>query len=359
MRVNSSFRCFLGTGFLLIVAFCLAIPRIALPQIQIQNPQNDPDLELAMKYDYLGKSMLERQNTSRELAEKHYLKYLERATDSQQKARIYFKLGYMFSTGTRKDKGEAPDHKKAIKYFEEVLKEQPNGISRETLFARTHMASLGNDVDDRFRQQIDIYKYLRQLDAKVIQKNIMVADLPSERKVATREISRKAGENGGEVIIGVTVESDPEVLKKERVRNLTELAKAVTESERTNTLFSALSSTAPKKNLELLIQAFPQDPIAELASEKLRELKEKLVADAAEASARKKSRPRAGQVLSPAAPAVVAPAIVAPAPAEDVRGNRMVLWIAVAAAAVIAVLLLYIFVLRRRGKETIKYFTPK
>jgi len=139
----------------------------------IRNFRNDPTLAKAFRYDL---SMLEdKSQADHELAERHYLAYLERETESWQRARVYVQLGVLFAVGYDVSVGESPDYERACRYFEKALQEEPNRIGWETLQARTMLASMHESREDRLRADMAVYAFLHTLDERALRERWLPA----------------------------------------------------------------------------------------------------------------------------------------------------------------------------------------
>jgi hypothetical protein len=133
----------------------------------IVNYEKDPSLELAIGYD----SELnggDRTRASHELAERDYLAYLKRATDSFQRARVYVQLGVLFNTTWHPEYGENPDYPKARRYLSRALEEEPKRIGWATIRARLGLIGVDTTPDENFSIRMKFYDWLMSADADAV-----------------------------------------------------------------------------------------------------------------------------------------------------------------------------------------------
>ncbi len=141
----------------------------------IVNYDNDPDLAVALKYDFEMNGG-EAKIADRALAEKYYLAYLTKNPDveSFQKARIYAQLGALYAVAMNRQRGEKRDREKARQYFEKVLECEPERIEYMTLRARNMLVDLRTKAGfDRLKAGLEYYEFLdnlSKLDKESIQK---------------------------------------------------------------------------------------------------------------------------------------------------------------------------------------------
>jgi len=156
----------------------------------IVNYSNDADLAAALHYDNPPVESGEGQN--RDLAEQHYLAYLERCDESFQRAKIYYALGKMYSINLNRLRGETPDRNKAKYYYEKVLQEEPERLGRETVWARVQLVLY---ADDTVRARMDVYEWFQRASEKEGEAEYLPArpgEEPQESYIAkTRELLAK------------------------------------------------------------------------------------------------------------------------------------------------------------------------
>ncbi|HUT30910.1 MAG TPA: hypothetical protein VMX13_14045 [Sedimentisphaerales bacterium] len=154
------FRIICIAAVLLSVFFSPSSPIYALV-----NYDRNPDLTQAMEHDPQT-NRGDRENADRPKAEYYYLRYLEDANQSFQRARVYFLLAGMYSTSFNREKGEKRDLKKAREYYRKVLEEEPDRIGRCTIVARNMLASLetmGEPSFERVKARMAMYEWLSQM----------------------------------------------------------------------------------------------------------------------------------------------------------------------------------------------------
>lgn len=130
---------------------------------QIANYDGDPDLATAISHD-LELNGGEYAMASQQLAAKHYLLYLERAQDPDQRARVYVQLGALFSTNWIHDAGEQPDYEKARRYFEEALRLAPDKVGAPMIRARLARATPLQNTEERIAIRLAALDWISTLD---------------------------------------------------------------------------------------------------------------------------------------------------------------------------------------------------
>ncbi len=163
---------------------CLA----SVSQGNVVNYDNHPDLEKAKEYDLtLDSKRFVRPDgsidhelyqsyvakASRELAEKHYLAYLQDVNDSFQRAAVYARLGELFDGGAHPRVGTPVDRNKARTYFRKALEAEPERIGMATLQARGFLATDGNTPEERFASYTGYYQWLLSIDEKTLKEKFL------------------------------------------------------------------------------------------------------------------------------------------------------------------------------------------
>ncbi len=169
------------------VVFCVLI-QVTVPAFSeplIVNYDDNPNLKKAMEYDLtLDNTMFLRSDgsidmdlyhsyvarASRELAEQHYLAYLDEVKEPFQRARVYVKLSDLYSGNVRQEVAPHPtaqDMKKALEYCRKALAEAPDAVSLATIHARGK-ATMLPDPEKGFRALEDHYQWLLSLDEQKI-----------------------------------------------------------------------------------------------------------------------------------------------------------------------------------------------
>ena len=218
----------------------------------LHNYNDDPNLSLAMEYD-IGETT-HRSKANRELAEKYYLEYLKKDIPSFQKARIYIRLGVLYSVGSDPKRGIKPDYEKAQKYLEKALEFEPERIDPVTIMARTLLASLPIiPAEERIRKRLDIYGWLCSLDDSKYEE------------------------------LWLPLEPNQEQILRGSFKQLQNLVPSLKRCEAKNIVSSASSKPNREELLLMIIQRFPNEEIADMARQKLKLPADK-VADEALAS---------------------------------------------------------------------------
>jgi tetratricopeptide (TPR) repeat protein len=189
-----------------VLAVCVLIPS-GVPlfsQPLIVNYDNNPNLQKAMEYDMtidpavfykedggidmeLYRSYLAKAN--RELAEKHYLAYLEEVKEPFQRVRVYAKLSELYSGGVSPEVAPHPtakDIEKALEYCRKAMAEAPEAVSFATLSIRGTLTRLP-DRENEFHALGDYYRWLLSIDEQKIINNWLPLrpgnDRPSQHAV--------------------------------------------------------------------------------------------------------------------------------------------------------------------------------
>lgn len=169
------------------MVFCVLIQATApaLSGRLIVNYDNNPNLRKAMEYDLtmdnniflrpdgstdMGMYRSYVAGASRELAEKHYLAYLEEVKEPWQRARVYAKLADLYSGNVRHEVAPDPtaeDREKALEYCRKALAEAPDAVGFATLHIRGKATMLPNP-EEGFRALEDYYQWLLSLDEQKI-----------------------------------------------------------------------------------------------------------------------------------------------------------------------------------------------
>ena len=169
----------------------------------VVNYDNHPDLAKAKEYDLtvdprrirradgsfdreLYKSYVAK--ASRELAEQHYLAYLQDVDESFQRAAVYARLGGLFSGATSAHVATTFDRDKARTYFRKALEAEPERIGWATLDARGFFATDANTVEQRFASYMDYYEWLLSIDEKTLKEKALPTRPPGTRLPGVRPV---------------------------------------------------------------------------------------------------------------------------------------------------------------------------
>ncbi|QQE10645.1 hypothetical protein JD969_14200 [Planctomycetota bacterium] len=205
------------------------------------NYKGDPDLHKAMLHDAEstgGNRVL----ANRQLAEKYYLKYLERETDTAQRAYVYTQLGILYTTNIQTEKGEESNDEIAERYLKLAIKEEPERINMVMLRARNHQIGHSLSYDERFEKKLEIYKWLISFTKESIREKWMKpkgTSGPSDRKY------------------NAFIRNFPGLVSTSMV----------------NMVSSIGSTSEPEKNLQRIVDEVPNTPAAEYARRYLEFLK--------------------------------------------------------------------------------------
>ena len=238
---------------LLVVALCPAFLSVHAWGYPMENPSDDPDLKVG----------LSSATSSRSTAEAALMNYLEREKDPHQRARAYFRLGMLFSVNSRPDIGEPLEREKAEHYFRQVLTEVPEGLSTETLFARTQLASLGSTTDEKFERDLELLKWMNSLDPESFEQRIMLHPSETDRPVVVQEREvQAAAKEGADVSLKITRTRLPEKYWRERRgQEFRDLFDRVRETTVMNLESEAEGSSNPKGNEQRLRRELDPRPI--------------------------------------------------------------------------------------------------
>ena len=145
--------------------FCFLLFLGSSVYARIVNFRDNPDLAKAMKFD-LSDPEADRSQANGKLAEKHYLAYLEVETESFQRARVYAQLGNMYSGGVDASVVSKWDIKKAKRYFDKVLEEEPERIGLATISARGFKAMSHESFSENYASLLDYYKWVNSIKSE-------------------------------------------------------------------------------------------------------------------------------------------------------------------------------------------------
>ncbi len=155
----------------------------AISFARLINYENDPDLEIAMEYDseYNGG---DHANASQPLAEEYYLKYLEKCTESSQRAKVYCQLGVLYATNWHAEYGEKPDYEKCVMYMKKALEEEPVRIGKETNRARSFLVTPLASREERMNLRMEYYDWILKtkniIDSADPSSEIWLPDIPGQ-----------------------------------------------------------------------------------------------------------------------------------------------------------------------------------
>ena len=137
--------------------------------LSLRNYSDDANMAKAMEYD-LGVYPCDYNTADRAKAERYYLEYLKDVNESFQKARVYAHIGASYAVGFDIRKGEKADYNKARYYFRKVLELEPERIDFVTIQGRTMLASMHESTAERVKARMDVYEWLRTIDAQKIRR---------------------------------------------------------------------------------------------------------------------------------------------------------------------------------------------
>lgn len=245
-------------GLLFAVLLCLIS---ASARADIVNFENSESLEKALRADPAYAP--DRAAASRAVAESAYLEYLKTAKDSGQRAKVYFNLCHMFCAGARTSRDEPKDLRKAREYCKAVLKECPDGVCKETLWARTMLASLAPTMEQRVELEIEAYKFLKKIDKDYLAKHLIL-DRPLP------EVPKDAAKPDRGAI---------EQQRKWRLKNAnakcSRLVKSTTDNVVYCAIFEARACKSPELVLSKIVREFPPgDKLRQSAAKALQDMEE-------------------------------------------------------------------------------------
>ncbi len=188
-------------GYGMIVLVCLGVALAAnADSLALRNYDDDPDLATAMQYDR-GETT-DRSKANREKAEEYYLKYLDEDIPSFQKARVYARLGALFTVESSVN-DRPRDEEKGKAYLEKVLELEPVRIDTATIRARTLLASLRESPrEEILRRRLDNHEWLLSLNEDKYRKLFLPLN-PGQTEI--RHVSLQSLKNGVPMLIASTV----------------------------------------------------------------------------------------------------------------------------------------------------------
>jgi hypothetical protein len=148
-------------------------------------------------------------------------------------------LGVLFSTNVQRERGEQTDYAKAVEYFRQALKEEPERVDYATIRARVGQVTPLLSRSERVDQRLQHYSWLQGLDADRLRR-LWLPMRPGE--------------------------AEP---NEQTLRSLVRLVDNVKQAEITNIVGDAAQLPEPVAALNRIIAAYPHTPLAEAAREEL------------------------------------------------------------------------------------------
>jgi len=174
--------------------------------VSVVNYDNHPDLKKAKEYDLtVDPKRIRRPDGSfdrelydsyvakanRELAEQHYLAYLQDVDESFQRAAVYARLGDLFAGATSAHVATTFDRDKARTYYRKALEAEPERIGWATLQARGFFATDANTDEQRFASYMDYYQWLLSIDEKTLKEKALPTRPPGTRLPEVRPVRER------------------------------------------------------------------------------------------------------------------------------------------------------------------------
>jgi hypothetical protein len=224
---------------IMMTLICLSLTFTArADSLSLVNYDDDPNLAAAIDYDKTQTA--DALKADRELAEKYYLEYLTNDIPSFQKARVYLRLGVLYTVASDPERGIMPEYEKGYMYLKKVLELEPECIDDATIRARTLLAtSPVLPIEERIQKLLDVYEWISSFDDDKIKKNWLPLD-PNQKSI--RKVSLMSLQN-----------SIPSIKYTASI----------------NAVSAAASLPNSQDILLEIIQRFPDTEIAELAREEL------------------------------------------------------------------------------------------
>lgn len=169
----------------LVVALMIAASAGSAIALTVHNYENDPDLAEALRFD-AENNHADPNVSSQGQAEKYYLAYLQRATDPDQRARVYVQLGVLFATNYDSKRGEKADFDKSKRYFSQALECAPERVGLPILWARLGMVN-GYSREERLSRLLDVYRWMTSITSKEMKEKWLPSypgDVPSDADIA-------------------------------------------------------------------------------------------------------------------------------------------------------------------------------
>lgn len=167
-----------------VVAASLVLCTLAVDSRALINYSNNPDLAQAMQFDPETNGG-NRTKADRAQAERHYLRYLQDANDSFQKAHVYCQLGALYAVSFTREKGEEPNYVKARQYYKKVLEFEPQRLGRPTMVARSMLVGFEHPPGmERIKAEMEFYTWLASWDEAKIGKLWLPEWKPGTRRPA-------------------------------------------------------------------------------------------------------------------------------------------------------------------------------
>jgi tetratricopeptide (TPR) repeat protein len=242
----------------------------------LKNYDNHPDLAKAMKYDS-EKNGGDRKKADRRKAEYHYLRYLEDAKDSFQRAKVYCQLGSMYAVSFNREKGEKRNYAKARKYYRKVLELEPERIDACIIEARSMLVAFDNPYGfEQLKARLALYKWLSGINEKKLKEKWLPMRPPSRTAPEVESITN----DKGQVVARITRKppSDPNVPPPQIVIGLMNLIKDVKYGAIYNAAhWDIISMPVPEKGWAYILEHLPDDaPERKIVEEAIRKKKDRI-----------------------------------------------------------------------------------
>lgn len=298
------------------VGIILSLVGTSHASVIVVNYDNHPDLKKAKEYDLTVDPKSVRRpdgsfdrelydsyvaKASRELAEQHYLAYLQDVDESFQRAAVYARLGDLFNGITSAHVATTLDRDKARTYYRKALEAEPERIGWATLHARGFFATDANTNEQRFASYMDYYEWLLSIDEKTLKEKGLPTRPPGTRLPEVRPVP-ELDEAHQELAAQMKKRMRMAQLEKKRPAQSQSgkggflgLIKSQAETTASNLVHNALGRMAidPQtgqwsearaiEHLIMLVERFPGASVAERAKGELARITSGVVADAVSA----------------------------------------------------------------------------
>lgn len=95
-----------------------------------------------------------------------YLAFVKEYPKSINVSKVYAVVGIMYLSYHDEKRGIKPDLALAEKYLNAAIEADPEFICQETVYARTNLASMPDDLETRMRKRIEVYKWMKNIPQK-------------------------------------------------------------------------------------------------------------------------------------------------------------------------------------------------
>lgn len=230
------------------------------------NYENDPNLAKAMEHDgETNKS--DPVKSDRKKAEYYYLRYLEKAKDPVQRARVYCQLGSMYAVSYNREKGERIDRDKARQYYRKVMELVPERIDPAIIETRSMLVSLNHEPGfETLKARVEFYKWLDGFDEEKIKEKWLPLRPPAKPGEETRIVYKS---EDASLVRRTHLPTDTSTPSATMLTGMKNLIRSVKQGMIYNAAgYDTISMGDPNQAWSYLLEHLPGDSLVERTVEK-------------------------------------------------------------------------------------------